>query len=50
MKNTIVPLSTIDPSLQNWTTIVQVIEKTHVMRFSGPQTHYQQYALADPQV
>ena len=50
MENTIVPLSTIDPSLQNWTTIVQVIEKMHVMRFGGPQTHYQQYTLADPQV
>ena len=50
MENTIVPFSTIDPTLQNWTTIVQVSEKTHVMRFGGPQTHYQQYALADPQV
>ena len=45
-----VPLSTIDPDLQDWTTVVQVIEKTHVIRFGGPQTHYQQYALADPQV
>ena len=47
MEDTIVPWSNIDPTLFNWTTIVQVIEVTHVIHIGESQTRYQQYAPAD---